>query len=193
MAVEVQLSGRRINKEIPVPYYYQIAQILREVIEDQQLDPGQGEASLPSEAELCDVYGVTRGTVRHALEVIEREGLIYREKGRGTFLTRRRVELDLNKLCSTTEDMRARGWEPSTIVLGLEKGSPRPHVRYKLGVGDEDGCVWMLHRLRLANDEPVSLQWSYIPCALAPDLDTHDLTGSLYYVLKNEYGIELKT
>ncbi|NLF00411.1 MAG: GntR family transcriptional regulator, partial [Anaerolineales bacterium] len=42
-------------------------------------------------------------------------------------------------------------------------------------------------------DEPVSLQWSYIPCALAPDLDTHDLTGSLYYVLKNEYGIELKT
>jgi GntR family transcriptional regulator len=192
MDLGIQLSARRINKDIPVPYYYQIAQLLREVIEDVCPDREREEISLPSEAELCDLYGVTRGTVRHALEVIEREGLIYREKGRGTFLTRRRVELDLTTLCSTTEDMEARGWEPGTRVLGLQRVNPRPHVQHKLDIA-EDALVWELHRLRLANGEPISLQWSYIPCALARDLDRHDLTGSLYYVLKNGYGIELRT
>ena len=192
MGLETQLAARRINKDIPVPYYYQIAQNLREVIEDTDLDQAEGEIALPSEAELCEIYGVTRGTIRHALEVIQREGLIYREKGRGTFLKRRRLELDLTKLCSTTEDMETRGWLPGTRVLSMEREIPRPHIQHKLGIA-EDGMVWGLYRLRLANGEAISLQWSYIPCRLAPDLDGHDLAGSLYYILKNAYRIDLKT
>jgi GntR family transcriptional regulator len=186
-----QLATRTIDRAIPVPYYYQIAQFLREVIEDSDADPEQGEIALPSESELCEIYGVTRGTVRHALEVIEREGLIYREKGRGTFLKRRRVEFDLTKLCSSTEDLRARGWVPGTQVLGIECIVPRPHIQHELQLPDGHK-VWELHRLRLANGEPISLQWSYIPCALAPDLDDRDLTGSLYYVLKNDYDHTLE-
>lgn len=191
MSFHAQLAVRRIDRSIPVPYYYQIAQFLREAIEDSDADPEQGEVALPSEAELCDIFGVTRGTVRHALAVIEREGLVYREKGRGTFLKRRRVELDLTKLCSSTEDMRARGWVPTTRVLSLARAAPRPHIQQELRLG-EGHEAWELYRVRMANGEAISLQWSYIPCDLAPSLDELDLAGSLYYVLKNEYGHELK-
>ena len=110
---------RRINKDIPIPYYYQIAQSLRELIEDSEEGAGDREIALPSELELCQVYDVTRGTVRHALEALEREGLISRERGRGTFVTRRRVQLDLTRLCSTTQDMKIRGWTPGTKVLSV--------------------------------------------------------------------------
>ena len=191
MSFRAQLAARTIDRAIPVPYYYQIARFLREVIEDSDADADLGEIALPSEAELCDLYGVTRGTVRHALEVIEREGLIYREKGRGTFLKRRRVEYDPTKLCSYTEDMRARGWAPGTCVLSVACVLPRPHIRNELQVADGQR-VWELYRLRLANGEPLSLQWSFIPCDLAPDLDARDLSESLYYVLKNEYDHALE-
>lgn len=186
------LALQRINKDIPVPYYYQIAQVLREAIEDADIEERKGEIALPSEAELCSFFHVTRGTVRHALQTLEQEGLIYREKGRGSFLRRQRVELDLTHLCSTTEDLKIRGWIPAVTVLSLMEVVPRPHIRRALGVSEET-TVWEIYRLRLANGEPISLQWSYIPTELAPGLDQEDLTGSLYYILKDKYGIFLRT
>ena len=190
--LDSRLAARRINKDIPIPYYYQISQILREMIEDAGADSGEGEIALPSELELCEIYGVTRGTVRHALAVLEREGLIYREKGRGTFVKRRRVHMDLTRLCSTTQNMKNRGWLPETRVLSIKCVVPRPHVQRELGI-PEDGQVWEVYRLRMADEEAISLQWAYIPCDLTPGLDEYDLTGSLYYALKNGFGIELKT
>jgi GntR family transcriptional regulator len=194
--LETQVPLRRINKGFPLPYYYQIAQSLREMIGDAEVkaqergDAPPEEIALPSEAELGVLYHVTRGTVRHALEVLEREGLIYRAKGRGTFV-RRRVQLDLARLVSTTEDLIARGWVPSVKMLGLRRLAPRPYVQRPLQLPDNSE-VWEIYRLRLANGEAISLQWSFIPCALAPGLDQHDLTTSLYYTLRDAYGIQLK-
>ena len=191
MSIHPLLSTRRINKDIPIPYYYQIARILRETIDDLEKDAEQSEVALPSESELCELYQVTRGTVRHALELLEREGLVYREKGRGTFV-RRRVQLEVTRLCSTTEDMKARGWVPETRLLGLTSVTAHAHVQHQLHVS-ADMQVWEIYRLRLAGGEPISLQWSYLPCERMPELDRQDLAGSLYYILKNVYGIELRT
>ncbi|MCP4166423.1 MAG: GntR family transcriptional regulator [Chloroflexi bacterium] len=194
MDFETHLGTSRINKDLPIPYYYQIAQDLREMIEDIGVDPDseQREIALPSEIELSTAYQVTRGTVRHALELLEREGLIYREKGRGTFLSRRRVQLDLRRLCSTTEDMKARGWKTSTQVLSVTSLLPSIHMQQQLRIADGD-MVWEVNRLRLADGEPLSLQWAYLPCRRTPKLDQLDLTGSLYYALKDQYNIELRT
>ena len=183
---------RKINRDTPIPFYFQIVQILREVIQDQEISAAQNEVLFPSETDLVDHFQVNRGTIRHALETLEREGLIYREKGRGTFLQRRRVELDLAKLCSTTEDLLARGWSPASRLLSLSRMVPSPHIQRMLQIPDNEE-VWQLNRLRLANDEPISLQWSYIPIRLAPDLAGRDLNGSLYYLLKNAYGLDMKT
>jgi GntR family transcriptional regulator len=186
------IPTRKINRDLPIPYYYQIVQILREAIQDHEVDPEQGDPLFPSEMELAEFFQVNRGTIRHALETLEREGLIYREKGRGTFLQRRRVELDLAQLCSTTEDLKARGWSPASRLLGLSSITPGLHIQRFLNLREAE-TVWQIYRLRLANDEPISLQWSYIPRRLAPDLDKKDLNGSLYYILKNEYGIEMSS
>ena len=183
---------KKINKELPVPFYYQMVQILREAIEDYNSASPDDEAVFPSESDLSEYFQVNRGTVRHALDMLEREGLIYRERGRGTFLRRRRVELDLTQLCSTTEDLKLRGWEPGSRLISLKSVPARAHIQHHLAL-PEDSLVWEIFRLRTADDEPISLQWSYIPSSLTPALDQADLTGSLYYILKNRYGIELKT
>jgi len=186
----IQMGAQRINRDLPIPYYFQIAEILRGMIADVEVGP-DAEVSLPSENELCALYDVTRATVRHALELLEREGLIYRKKGKGTFL-RRRVQLDLARLCSTTRDMQARGWVPGTRLLRMRTLMPSPHIQHQLR-SEATTPVWEINRLRLADDEPISLQWSYLPCQRVPDLDRHDLTGSLYETLSSAYAIELRT
>ncbi len=186
----LQMGGRRIDRALPIPYYFQIAEILRGLIADARLVP-ETDVPLPSENELCDLYAVTRATVRHALDLLEREGLVYRRKGKGTFL-RRRVQLDLARLSSTTKDMRARGWTPATRVLAVKTVTAARHIQHQLKIPDP-AQVWEVHRLRLADGEPISLQWSYIPSARAPGLEGHDLAGSLYDTLRSAYGIELRT
>jgi GntR family transcriptional regulator len=185
-------AAKRINKDLPVPFYYQMVQILREAIRDYETVSPTEETVFPSESELSEFFQVNRGTVRHGLDMLEREGLIYREKGRGTFLRRRRVELDLTQLCSTTDDLKSRGWIPSSRLISVKQVPPRAHVLHNLALSD-GSMVWEIFRLRLANDEPISLQWSYLPETLTPGLDQKDLAGSLYNILSNSYGIELNT
>jgi len=184
------MGARRIDRALPIPYYFQIAEILRGLIAEANLGP-ESDMPLPSENELCDLYSVTRATVRHALDLLEREGLLYRRKGKGTFL-RRRVQLDLARLSSTTKDMRARGWVPATRVLSVREISAARHIQHELRIPDPP-LVWEVHRLRLGNGEPISLQWSYVPCSRTPGLDRHDLTGSLYDTLHSAYGMDLRT
>lgn len=185
-----QMGARRIDRALPVPYYFQIAEIFRGLIADAHL-ARETDVPLPSENELCDLYAVTRATVRHALDLLEREGLVYRLKGKGTFL-RRRVQLDLARLSSTTKDMRARGWAPATRVLSVKSITAPAHIQHQLRIPDP-AEVWEVHRLRLADGEPISLQWSYVPCSRAPGLDRHDLAGSLYDTLHSAYSIDLRT
>jgi len=187
------LTGRTIRKDSPIPYYYQLAQILREAMDDVSASAAEGEPiALPSEPALSARFDVTRGTVRHALQILEREGLIVREKGRGTFMRRRRVELDLTELSSIAAHMRDQHWAAEYRLLGIERGLARPQAQRALGLaaGEE---VWEVRRLRLADGEPVSAETSIIPCRLAPDLPAADLTTSLYETLRSRYGFGLRT
>ncbi len=189
--IEHVFHNRQINKDSPLPYYHQIAQELRGAMEDLRgAGEDDGEVALPSEPALAEIFEVTRGTVRHALEILEREGLVVREKGRGTFMKRRRVELDLTELGSITEHMTQHGWEPSYRLLGVEEIYPLPRAREALDIGEGE-TVWAIHRLRLANGEPVSVEESYIPRMTAPDLGSQDLGGSLYDLLQTRYGLKL--
>ncbi len=146
---------------------------------------------MPTEAELSEYFKVHRGTLRHALDILVREGLIYRERGRGTFLRRRRVKQDLSTLLSTTEDLERRGWNPSTRVLKISKISPHPHTQNVLEL-EKGSQVWDILRLRLANGEPIGAQRTYIPVDLAPDLDQYDLTKSLAKTMEQAFGIVFK-
>jgi GntR family transcriptional regulator len=102
---------------------------------------------------------------------------------------RRRVELDLSYLCSTTDDLKSRGWEPGTEVLSIKMVTPRSHICNSLRLA-EDEKVWEVYRRRLANNEPISLQRAFFPVRLMPDLIKLDLTRSFYEVWQNSYQIQ---
>lgn len=185
----IDIKPTRIRKDDPIPYYYQIVETLREAISGIDEPEVNEKIALPSEPELSDLFSVNRGTVRHALQVLEREGLIYREKGKGTFVRRRRVEMDLSYLCSTTDDMRNRGWEPGTQVLDISLTLPREHIRESLKL-DEGEKVWEVYRSRTANGEPISLQRVFFPQRLMPDIDQKNISGSFYEMWLNDYHIQ---
>lgn len=179
-----------IDKSSPVPYYRQLADLLRHEIRQKQ---AVGELyQLPSEHELAEHHGLSRATVRHALDELERGGWIYRQKGVGSFAPVRRVEEDLTALVSTTEDMRRRGWPLVTKVLGIQQIPAAPHIAQALELPEGDP-VFELRRLRLVDETPLSLQIAYLPAALCPSLAENDLTGSLYRLLESRYGLRLWT
>ena len=179
-----------IDKTSPMPYYQQLADLLRREIGERE---SHGEIyQLSSENELADRHSITRATVRRALDVLERDGWIYREKGIGSFAAFRRVEHELTHLVSTTEDMRQRGWSLMTKVVSLEQIPSVPYLAHTLEL-PEGAPVYELCRLRIVDDEPLSLQTAYLPVELCPKLEEADLTRSLYRLLETRYKLRLWT
>jgi GntR family transcriptional regulator len=179
-----------IDKTSPIPYYQQLADLLRRDITEHDV-PDQ-VLQLPSENELAERHGITRATVRHALDVLERDGWIYREKGVGSFAAVHRVEHELAQLVSTTEDMHRRGWSLTTQVVSVEHIPAPPYVAHALEIA-VGTPVYELCRLRLVDDEPLSLQTAYLPVELCLSMEDNDLTGSLYHLLETRYGLRLWT
>ncbi|MFB9429718.1 GntR family transcriptional regulator [Streptoalloteichus tenebrarius] len=169
----------------PTPKHAQLREILRRLAE-HELPPG---SPVPSERELAARYGVSRLTVREAIGQLVADGLLTRARGRGTFTARPRVEAQLY-LESFTEDMRQRGMEPGTVVLAAEERVPPPATAHALALSPGEPAYW-LERLRTADGTPISVERGWYGPRLLPGLLRHDLTGSLYGLLAQEYGVVL--
>jgi GntR family transcriptional regulator len=176
-----------INRKNKMPYYQQLYEILREKIACNDWKPGD---MLPTEAELIDQHKVSRNTVRDVMDMLVNEGLIYRQRGRGTFVAQSTVEQGLVRIISFTEDMRQRGLTASSIVLSKELLPAPEDIAEKLQVkpGEELG---LLKRLRLGNNEPMNVEESYFIHRYCPGfLDRHDYsTTSLRESMLQDYGI----
>jgi GntR family transcriptional regulator len=174
MATDHGMRGRSRAQEpdLParfVPRYYEIEQALRTRIAD--LKPND---PLPSDAMLCEEFGVSRMTARNAVQRLAQEGLVYRVPGRGTFVAEPPVHRQAGNLLSFTEEMRRRGREPSSRLIGREVREPRPAeaAGLQLKPGAE---VVAIRRLRLADGEPVAYEEAVFPATLAPLLLAADL------------------
>ena len=177
---------KTINKQSHIPYYAQLADILREIIQDSL--SGDETELLPSENELVSTYQVSRATVRQALSLLEREGLVHKVRGKGTYISKHRVRYPLTKLVATTEDMQRRGWKAGIKVHSFEEIDTYSPITESLQL-DPDDKIYELCRLRLGNDQPVGLQWAYLPVKICPGLTDHDLSSSLTQVMEQVYGI----
>lgn len=180
-----------VNKQLATPYYAQLADILRAFIR-QQAEHINGAFMLPSETELANLHKITRATVRQAFDVLEREGLVYREKGKGTFATKPRNRYELTQLIPTTDDIIRRGWKPSVRLISAQELTPAAQIAEALELASDEP-VFELCRLRLGNNEPLCLQWSYLPVRLCPDLLQHNLSQSLSHLLEEIYHITFWT
>jgi len=143
---------------------------------------------VPPESELMERHKVSRTTIRQVLDMLVNEGLIYRERGRGSFVAHPTLEEALVRIISFTDDMRQRGRKASTRVLASEL-VPAPQdiaERLQIEAGEE---LAHLKRLRLADDEPMSIEDSYLIHRYCPAILEGDYeSGSLREVLE-ENGI----
>jgi GntR family transcriptional regulator len=148
---------------------------------------------MPTEAEFGEEFGASRITVRHALALLEREGLVRREPGRGTFATRRLVR-DLVPLYSFTADMKRAGKEPRSVLMASGEFVADGDEIERLGLDERGERVYRLVRLRLADGAPVLIERTSLPLKLVPAFALADPeTDSLYSTLAERYGLSPAT
>jgi GntR family transcriptional regulator len=141
---------------------------------------------LPGERQLCVEHGVSRITVREAIGQLVSEGVLVRVRGKGTFVAERPARSRLH-LASFHTDMRRLGLHPSTVVLAVARAVPPPVTRRALEL-PAGARAWHVRRLRLADEQPMSIDDAWYSADLLPDLDQQDLTGSIYTLLAGHYG-----
>ena len=176
-----------LNKGVPIPLYYQLKEILLEYIKENPIDP---EKPIPTEIKLSEFFGISRPTVRQAINELVVEGFLYRIKGKGTFTSKPKIKQDfLLVLDNFNNEMRKKGLTPSTKLL-----------EFKVVKSDEDisealhlslySDVFQLSRLRFADEEPNVFVVTYIPYNQCSNLVSEDLeSDSLYEILEKKYNL----
>lgn len=177
-----------ISRSSRVPFYYQLYQFLRDQIRGGVWKP---DDMLPSEAELLDQYNLSRATVRQAMDLLVNDGLIYRRRGKGTFVAKPTVDQNLNRIVSFWEDMQQRGFEPGTKVLSSEVIQATEETAEILSIkpGDE---LASLERLRLADGEPMSIEHSLLVHQYCSGVMQEDYANnSLRQMLEDKFNLRL--
>jgi GntR family transcriptional regulator len=171
-----------VDKKSPIPAYFQLKNIILKKIQSGEYPVG---SLIPSERDLGENFGISRMTVRQALNQLVLEGVLNREKGRGTFVSRSKLEQ--KNIMSFSEAVRQKGLLPSAIVLHFGSEEADAEIAEALGLkGGEK--VYVLKRLRLASQVPVGIEEDFIPQRYCPGLEKFDLTASLYRLIKEEYS-----
>lgn len=176
----------RIDRTSRLPLYSQLYDILRGNITRREWRPGD---MIPPESELIEQYQVSRTTVRQVLDMLASEGLIFRQQGRGTFVAHPTVEQGLVRIVSFTDDMQQRGFTPGTQVLFSGLVDAPNAIADRLGIqpGEE---LARLERLRLADEEPMSVEESYLVHRYCPGILEGDYSKTpLRVALTDTYGI----
>jgi GntR family transcriptional regulator len=162
---------------------------VRDLLVKQFIATLQPADVLSSERSLAELFGVSRVTIRAALRLLEDEGLVRSAPGVGTFVAAPHLS-KAPVLMSFSDEIRARGWTPSSRLLESRLETADFGVAHDLSI--EPGAKFFeIVRVRLADDVPLSIERVRMPARYFPDLLDHDLTGSLYAVLAEQYGVRI--
>ena len=174
--------------ESGTPRHEQISEWIRARIDSGVHAPND---QLLSENQICEQFGVSRITVRRALQTLESEGLIYRRQGLGAFVSDKRVPQGMVRLTSFVEDMEHAGLEAKSIIVSNDQVLCPESVALKLDV-EAGKKVSMLERLRLGNGEPVAFDRTWLPVFYGQLLEGYNLEeDTIYRILEEEYEIEV--
>lgn len=176
------------NPSSPVPLYSQIRELLRSRIADGSF---AADGKMPSEMEMVKAFSVSRITVRQALNDLQKEGLIFKIHGKGTFVAKPKAVQSLMRLEGFGEAMSASGHETHSRVLSHRVLRPGNHVAARLGVDDKTE-VMEIQRIRFLDRNPISLDITYVPLEIGRRLIKEDLPRrDIFLILENDYGFSL--
>lgn len=170
------------------PLYFQIYESIHNGIKSGRYQEGD---KLPSERKLCEAYQVSRITVREALDWLEKDHLIKREHGKGSFVLGSQYTQFLDKLYSFKDEIEKNGDHASTRMLSIELKNSTPFLQEKMNLKPFQ-YVYELKRLRLSNGKPLIYEVSYLPMRYCEGLDRFDFNKvSLYETLNRHYNIQI--
>jgi len=182
------MDFKNINKSSPIPVYYQLKKIISEKVESGEL---KIEEKITSEEKLAKLYQISRMTVRQAIKELVVEGLLYREKGKGTFVARTKLKRNLAELTSLSKEMKQSGYRVRTKVLEMKVISSSYEVANRLEIAPGNKVI-KISRLVFANDKAFFLETSFLPFEICPGLIEDDLEdNSLYSLLECKYKLIL--
>ncbi|PYU56633.1 MAG: hypothetical protein DMG55_23185 [Acidobacteria bacterium] len=185
---EAQVAAVVLDRQSVVPLYFQIQQRLSEQIRSGELKPGE---LVPSEQEISARLRVSRMTARQALKSLCSRGLAYSQRGKGTFVSRMKLEKNFRQLLSFSEEMKDRGSRPRSKVLAFKRIHPDEEVAEALHLGPAEEVIF-LRRVRIADSAPLCIEAANLPARLCPELlESFEPSGSLYRELAEHYGLQV--
>jgi GntR family transcriptional regulator len=174
-----QEFGAQASAAASGPIYLRLSARLRDAIQHGTISTG---TSLPAERELARLLGLSRQTVRRAVEILTTEGLLVVRQGSGTYVNARFVE-PLTELTSFSDDMRRRGFEPGSVWLERTLGQPTPEEALALGLSLRDR-VMRASRVRTANGEPIAVEVAVVDARVVGM--KADFGDSLYEAIRRQ-------
>lgn len=169
------------------PIYKRIQNDIKNEIEEGILQSGD---LVPSENELKEKYNVSRMTVRQALNNLVNEGYLYRHKGKGTFISQRKIEKNIHGVRSFTQEMAATNRKVSNKILKFEKIICPALIAEKLFLTKKEE-VFHIERVRYGNEIPVLFEQLYIPVKIFKTIEESDMKNSFYEYVENQLGLQI--
>lgn len=166
--------------------YMQILNYYTDIIDSGKMSEGE---QMPTENNICDLFNVSRITVRKALDALCQNGYIYKIQGKGSFVSHKETGMQLNHLYGFSDEMRMMGREPSTRLISQRITSPSDKVMNGLMLNSGQK-VYVVERLRCADTIPMALEVVHLPFHRFPGIENQDITKSLYKLLSEQYGCE---
>jgi GntR family transcriptional regulator len=171
------------------PLYVQLASYIRMQIKASVFKPGD---KMITENELCDLLKVSRTTIRQSMNRLVEEGLLVRHRGKGSFIADQKLRRNINYMYNFTENIRAAGAIPRSIVLEKKIITADPAISEKLQLQTSNNRAFFLSRLRCADDEPIVYENTYIPYYFCEGIEHFDFSqASLYQTLSTSYSLNL--
>lgn len=178
---------KNIDKSSRIPLYLQLMDIFIEEIQHNMQENDQ----ISPERDICEKYDISRSTVRQTMTELEREGYIYKVHGKGTFVAPKKINQDLIKFYSFTEEMKKLGKTPTSKVLKFEVICASNKISKKMNINEGDE-VYKFTRLRLADDMAMMVETSYVPYSRFIDITKEDLErNALYDILKDRFNVNI--
>ncbi|MFC6169213.1 GntR family transcriptional regulator [Loigolactobacillus jiayinensis] len=169
------------------PVYIQIHNSIKRDIEAGKWNIGD---RIPSERELSVTFGVSRMTLRQAIQTLVDEGILERRVGAGTYVANQKVQEKMSGVTSFTDIMLAQGKTPSSKTVSYHVASPSLSEKEKLQLTD-DAQILRMERIRYADDVPISFEVATVPEELVRKFSKSEITSSLYRTLESKAGLTL--